>query len=169
MKKNIDFQQAFLSEKGLTRKDINLDDEKSIIKDSLSLTKLVVKNEGSLYNKKNYAILIFPFLFTKVYSITDKINRIKGSTQSIQYFWKELMNINFENIYEFPIPVSFFEGANDYHVSAQLVRDFSKNITSPTTIVWFKHSGHFPQWEEPKKFNQTIIDLCLKETKQLNE
>lgn len=162
MKKNIDFQNFFLNEKGVTGVNIDLEDEQSMIKDSLFLTKLVVKNGGSLYKQNNYTKLIFPFIVTKVYSITDKINRIKGANQSIHCFWKELMNVNFENVNEFSIPIYFIEGANDYHVSAEIVNDFSKKIKSPTTIIWFENSGHFPQWEEPKKFNQTMIDVCLK-------
>lgn len=161
MRKNSALQQTFLKEKGLTNININLEDEQKIIKDSITLAKLVVKNGGSLYKKKHFTELIVPFIFSKSYSITDKINRIKGSNQATQYFWQELMTINFEDIHEFPIPVYFIEGRHDDHVSAKLVSDFAKNIKSFNKIIWFENSGHFPQWEEAEKFNQTIIDLCL--------
>ncbi|MGX7025314.1 alpha/beta fold hydrolase [Vagococcus hydrophili] len=161
MKKNIEYQQSFLKEKGVAEKIINFEDEKALIADSLSLTRLIVKNGGSLYKQTNYSKLIFPFLFSKSYSLKSLIHRVKGSNQSIQYFWKELMDINFEEIDHFSIPIYFFEGRHDYHVSSEMVNEFSKKIKSSVSLVWFENSGHFPQWEESQKFNQCIIDICI--------
>ena len=83
MKKNIEYQQSFLKEKGVAEKVFNFEDEKALIADSLSLTRLIVKNGGSLYKQTNYSKLIFPFLFSKSYSLKSLIHRVKGSNQSI--------------------------------------------------------------------------------------
>lgn len=160
MKKNIDLQQSFLNTKGIKERELDYNDETALIKDSLSITKSVVKHGGSLFNETNYSKLIFPFIFSKAYSIKTLINRLKGSNQSIQCFWKELMQINFESIYSYPIPMCFIEGRHDYHVSSGLVEEYLSKIESPASLIWFEKSGHFPQWEEPDKFNRLVIDLC---------
>lgn len=160
MKKNITLQQSFLDSKGVKGKKFDFNSEESLIKDSLSLTKSVVKYGGSLFNETNYSKLIFPFIFSKSYSFKSLLYRIKGSNQSIQYFWKELMEINFESIYSYPIPMYFVEGRHDYHVSSKLVEEYLSNVNSPTSLIWFEESGHFPQWEESDKFNHLVIDLC---------
>ncbi|MCC6684174.1 MAG: alpha/beta hydrolase [Bacteroidia bacterium] len=38
-----------------------------------------------------------------------------------------------------------------------------KKLTAPKKeIVWFENSGHEPLEEEPKEFNQAIIDRIVK-------
>ena len=160
MKKNIALQKAFLRTKMKnTAKLDQLDFVHKPTKASLKLTKMIVAYGGSIYGAKNYRKLIGPFISAKDYSFKDLIHRLQGSKQSIQYFWEELMDVNFENILHFAVPITFCEGRHDHHVSSQLTAEYAAKITSPCNIIWFDHSGHFPQWEEPTKFNQEIIGL----------
>ncbi|MGG5318237.1 alpha/beta fold hydrolase [Enterococcus sp. AZ072] len=160
MKKNIGLQQSFLNAKGVKEIELDYTNVDSLIKDSLYITKSIVKHGGSLFNETNYSKLIIPFILSKSYSIKDLLFRVKGSNQSIQCFWKELMEINFESIYSYPIPMYFFEGRHDYHVSSKLVEEYLTKVKSSTSLIWFEKSGHFPQWEESNKFNRLVIDLC---------
>lgn len=129
------------------------------LKDLLYVTKQVVKNKGSLYGKRNYNSLITPFIFSKYYSIMDLYNRQKGSLQSIEYLWQELMDINFENQRSFKILVIFIEGRYDNHVSSALAKKYFDTIESEKEFYWFERSCHFPQWSENDKFNNLIIKL----------
>jgi pimeloyl-ACP methyl ester carboxylesterase len=157
MKENIDLQKKFLRTKMKNSDQLDkLDFVEDPIKSSLVLTKKIVSYDGSLYGSKNYLKLIVPFIFSKDYSIRKLINRLKGSNQSIEYFWKELLEINFENYVDFKMPILFCEGRYDAHVSSKLVDNYAKRINSPVEIIWFESSGHFPQWEESAKFNDEI-------------
>lgn len=127
------------------------------VKTLLRLTKLVVKNGGSLYKHSNMNNLIWPFLTCGRYSIHELLNRQKGSMQSITYLWHELMDTNFTDIHHFDLPVAFFEGRYDYHVSSSNAHDWYETINSPKSWHWFEHSGHFPQWEEPDHFIDTLL------------
>ena len=60
----------------------------------------------------------------------DLYNRQKGSLQSIEYLWQELMDINFENQRSFKILVIFIEGRYDNHVSSALAKKYFDTIES---------------------------------------
>lgn len=109
----------------------------------LYLTKLVGKFGGSLYGKTSMNSLIPPFLFSKKYSITNLINRPKGSLQGIEYLWKELMEVDFTDIMCFDVPVAFIEGQNDFHVSFELVYNWYCNITSEKNSIISKSQAIF--------------------------
>jgi len=63
---------------------------------------------------------------------------------------------------EFEIPVSFFMGSYD-HVSAcekGIIEAYYKKIKSPKKkLINFKESAHYPNLEEPLKFQHEIIDI----------
>lgn len=158
MSKNIELQKEYMKEK--TRHEhevVELDFTKDPVSSSLILTKKIVSNGGSLYGKKNYTKLILPFIFSKDYSVKDLVHRLKGSNQSILSFWEELLEINLEPFVEFDMPILFCEGRNDYHVPSVLAAEYFSSIKSPKKLVWFEKSAHFPQWEEPEKFNREAI------------
>lgn len=118
----------------------------------LFVTKEVVKYKGSFYGKSNYNSMIRDVVFSKDYSLKELVNRQKGSLQSIKRLWPELMDVNFETITEFQVPIVFIEGRSDYHVSSILAEEYYRTITSEKEWYWFEKSAHFPQWCEPDKF-----------------
>lgn len=130
--------------------------------DLLFVTKQVVKFKGSLYGKTSYNQFVRDFILSPDYSLRDLLNREKGSLQSLKFFWPELMSVNFENITNFKVPVVFVEGQGDYHVSAVLAKEYYDTIETDKQFYWFENSAHFPQWEEPDKFNIVLTDLLKK-------
>lgn len=126
------------------------------LKDLLFVTKKVVKYRRSLYGKSNYNQLVKDFIFSREYSLKDLLNREKGSLQAIQTLWPELMTVDFSEITHFEVPVVFFMGRHDQHVSADLLARYYQRISSAKEIEWFEVSSHFPQWEEAEKFNQLL-------------
>ncbi|BDR58066.1 alpha/beta fold hydrolase [Xylocopilactobacillus apicola] len=149
--KNLDLQREFLTGK---IKDTDLK------KDSIYLTRKIVKHGGSLYQQTNEAKLIRPFITSGVYSFGTLINFLKGSKQTVNALWDEVMQVNFEDVKEYSVPVYFFEGKHDHHVPSSLVDNYAKTLQSPASVVWFESSGHYPQWEEPDKFNDQLIKIC---------
>ena len=129
------------------------------LEDLLFLTKQITKFGGSLYGKTNQNSLIPPFLLSKYYSLPDLIRRQKGSVQSLRRLWSELMEVNFEPILSYEVPVIFAEGHHDYHVSFDLVKRYYDTLQSEKRFIWFEQSGHFPQWSEANKFNQLVTEL----------
>ena len=132
------------------------------LNDLLFVTGQVIKHGGSLYGKTNFNRFICDFLFSPNYSLKELINRQKGSLQSIKHIWQELMDIDFESVTEFEVPVIFVQGRGDYQVSSELVHEYFQNIKSKKQFFWFENSCHFPQWSEPKRFYEimkSIVDI----------
>jgi len=129
------------------------------LEDLLFATGQVVKHGGSLYGKKNYNRFVIDFLLSSNYSLKELINRQKGSLQAIKYLWQELMDVDFESITDFEVPVIFIEGRGDYHVSSDLVYEYFTNIHSEKNFFWFENSCHFPHWSEPERFYEVMKSI----------
>lgn len=113
-------------------KTINLSlTQEDWLNDLLFVTKLVVRYKHSLYGKSNYNQLVKDFIFSSKYTFKDLINREKGSLQSIQYLWQELMEVDFSEYKSFDVPITFFEGRHDRHVSSSLVEEYYHTIKTP--------------------------------------
>ena len=69
------------------------------------------------------------------------------------------MEVNFEPILSYEVPVIFAVGHHDYHVSFDLVKRYYDTLQSEKRFIWFEQSGHFPQWSEANKFNQLVTEL----------
>lgn len=131
----------------------------SWLKDLLFTTGQVAKHGGSLYGASNYNRFMWDFIRSKEYSLRDLLVRQKGSLQSVQRLWPELMGVSFEETTAYEVPIVFIEGRQDYHVSSQLAKDYFETITTPKAFYWFEHSAHFPQWCEAERFHQVMRDV----------
>ncbi len=62
---------------------------------------------------------------------------------------------------KFDIPVFFLQGRHDYDTPHRFGGGpYYPQITAPAKdLIWFEHSAHFPFYEEPELFNQTLIGL----------
>ncbi len=131
---------------------------KTWLSDLLYVTKEVTRQKGSIYAHTNMNKYMFDFLISG-YGVRDLLKRQKGSLQSIQFLWQELMKVDFENATEFGVPIVFIEGRHDYHVSSQLAYNYFVHIKTPKEFYWFEKSGHFPQWEEADRFAEILREL----------
>jgi len=129
--------------------------------DLLFATGQVIKHKGSLYGKRNFNPFIRDFLFSSEYTLKELINRQKGALQSIKYLWQELMEVDFESITEFEVPVIFVQGKGDYQVSSELAHEYFQTIKSEKQFFWFENSCHFPQWSEPEKFYEVMKAIVV--------
>ena len=129
------------------------------LSDLLFVTRQVVRHKGSLYGAGNYNRFVRDFICAKEYGLRDLLCREKGGLQSIRALWQELMQVSFEGVHSFEVPVVFVEGRYDAHVSSALVWDFFEGITSPKAFHWFERSCHFPQWSEPEHFREVLLEL----------
>ena len=131
----------------------------SWLNDLLFVTRQVVKHKGSLYGRTNYNDLVFPFLFSRYYSLPDLIRRQKGSLQAIQCLWQEVMQTDFEPQTQYGAPIILIEGRYDSHVSSALAKEYFDRIETEKRFYWFEKSCHFPQWSESERFNKLMCDL----------
>jgi pimeloyl-ACP methyl ester carboxylesterase len=99
------------------------------------------------------------------YSLLDKINFFRGSLFSVKHMHQELLNTDLrETVMEVDIPVYFFLGSHDYSCPFELAKKYFEVLTAPKKkIIWFRNSGHMPQYEEPDEYARQIIQVFLGE------
>jgi len=76
---------------------------------------------------------------------------------------KDLYVADVRDIKELKVPVVLFQGRFDWNVPSVLAESWLDDLKAPQKkIIWFENSGHGPLEEEPKEFNQAMIQV-LKE------
>lgn len=99
-------------------------------------------------------------LFSKEYTVFDKLKYKTGSMFSFRMLFDELIEVNlFKEIPEIGIPAYFCVGCYDYNTPFNLTEEYYKILKAPEKkIFWFGRSGHAPHFEEPEKFTKIILD-----------
>lgn len=93
------------------------------------------------------------------------LNNMQKDTRT-DNMWYESLKINmFKKVSEVKVPVYFFLGRYDRHVSSELGEKYLKALKAPKKeLVWFEESGHSPNFEEANKFNNLMVSKVLKGT-----
>ncbi len=63
------------------------------------------------------------------------------------------------------VPTYFLVGRHDYNTPHELVERYCELLEAPSKeIIWFEHSAHMPNLEEPARFQEVLINKILPET-----
>lgn len=91
---------------------------------------------------------------------------IQGSMFSLKHLEEQLNKANlFHDVTEIKVPVFFCCGRRDYNVPFELAVEYLEKLKAPhKEVIWFEHSAHSPNFEEPAVFNQfclTKLKSCM--------
>jgi pimeloyl-ACP methyl ester carboxylesterase len=106
-------------------------------------------------------------LFSPEYSIPELIRLFIRMKKLQRLLWPQMLNINlFDEIEQLNIPVYILGGRYDYQVPAVLAEKFIEQLNAPAgkQFIWFEHSGHLLNYEEPDKFIDVLVNVVKKET-----
>jgi len=106
---------------------------------------------------------IFPEMFSSVlkaseYSLRDKLHFMLGMREMLGFVYPQLAGLDLEaQVPALQVPVWFMLGREDYVTPSEIAARYFDKLEAPRrTLVWFEHSGHSPQFEEPGKFNSLL-------------
>jgi pimeloyl-ACP methyl ester carboxylesterase len=120
------------------------------------------------FNDVGYAELT-PAQFARIafvspaYSWGDLIRLVFGMRFSFSHLWREAFYRTdlFEQVPKLDVPVHFLLGRHDRTVtaSAALAERYFEKLDAPKGkhLIWFENSGHWPQLEEPQRFQTELI------------
>jgi proline iminopeptidase len=130
----------------------------------------VMQYGGASWMKtKKYFIpaFIVPLLQFKEYTITDKINYLKGLKSSQELLWDPLMNQQLVDIVKkVEVPVYILQGRHDYQTCFDLAKNYFDSLQAPRKeFIEFSNSAHLLPYDlENDKFHDVMINKILKES-----
>jgi len=88
----------------------------------------------------------------------DIIRFVAGAMLSLSTLEDEQNKVKLlQDVPEMEVPVYFCCGRRDYNVPFELVVEYAERLKAPQKrIIWFDHSAHLPNFEEPELF----CDFC---------
>ncbi len=118
-------------------------------------------------NQEHQAITRWRFvrlaLESPFYSSTDLVRIPLGARFSFSRLWREAFYDTdlFKQAPRLDVPVLFFLGRHDHTAtgSAAMAERYLEALDAPRgkRLIWFENSGHWPQLEEPERFQDELI------------
>ncbi len=131
--------------------------------DRLTLGEWVERFGGMYHGGLSTGKLIWTALNTDETNLVDLIKFGQGNHFSLTHLDDENARLNLREQYRsFGVPIFFLLGRYDWHVPSVLAKTYFDKVNAPyKRLVWFEQSAHNPPFEEPKKFDQVLIDEVL--------
>ncbi len=106
--------------------------------------------------------------FSPFCTLPDLWRMVRGAKFSFEHLWRQFFAVDlFEQVPRLDVPVYFLEGRNDHVVTATVAAKYFEKLEAPRgkRLVWFEHSAHWPQLDEPEKFRRVMIEQVLAENR----
>ena len=93
------------------------------------------------------------------YSLNDDYGFFRGQMFSGEILLSELAKIDLSKLgSDFRVPIFFFEGRQDPYCRPSLIWEYSQTLKAPQKeFIWFDNSGHFPFFQEQRKFADELF------------
>ncbi len=100
------------------------------------------------------------------YSLWELYSTLESMKGLLEQLWGQMADVDL--IAQAPrldVPVYFLTGRHDYNTPFELVEEYFEVLEAPhKEIVWFEHSAHSPNLEEPERYQAVLIDEILPAT-----
>ncbi len=114
---------------------------------------------GELYGETSFWPILRTGLFAPEYTFDDALNVGNGADLVARQMKYDVAPKPYEG--EIPlveVPVYFLLGRHDYNTPSALAAAYLERLKSPAKgVIWFEESAHFPFWEEPGKFHDSLL------------
>jgi pimeloyl-ACP methyl ester carboxylesterase len=113
-------------------------------------------------------LVIRNLLFSREYTLGDRVNYFRGILGSMRLLWPELLQADlFESVPAIKVPVFFMEGRSDWECPYGIAESYFDSVRAPSKeLIWFDRSAHLPNSEERDLFNQVMVAKVLPVTRQ---
>jgi pimeloyl-ACP methyl ester carboxylesterase len=131
------------------------------VKEMLTSRKWIERFGGSFHAKLSTGKLIWAALRTDEANLVDLVRFGKGNRFSLDHLWEEFRAFRIDDrLIRFQTPIVFILGCHDWQVPSVLAARYFERIHAPEKrLVWFEQSAHNPPFEEPERFNRTVVDV----------
>jgi proline iminopeptidase len=97
------------------------------------------------------------------YSLADDFGFIRGQLFSLEILLPEMRKVDLTQLGpDYRVPIFFFEGRRDPYARPSLIWAWYQTIHAPQKdFIWFDNSGHFPFFEENRRFTDELLQRVL--------
>lgn len=131
------------------------------VDEMLTSRKWVERFGGAFHASLSTGELIWAALQTDEANLVDLIKFGQGNDFSLEHLWDEFRDLELDDaVVRFQTPIVFMLGRHDWEVPAVLAARYFDRIDAPCKrLVWFERSAHNPPFEEPERFNRTLVEI----------
>ena len=84
-----------------------------------------------------------------------------GNAFSERYLLADVLNLDLSGETQLKVPLILLEGRHDRTVNSDVAHEWFERVNAPEKhFVWFEHSAHEPESEEPGKFLLSLIQYA---------
>lgn len=118
---------------------------------------------GDIYTAPTTSDLLLEALQADEFNLLDLIKLLQGSAFSAKQLWPEMSQTDLSSsVLSFDMPLLFLLGRHDRVVPSALAEAYLERLSAPyKKLVWFEHSAHNLNYEEPERFNRVILEEVL--------
>ena len=99
-------------------------------------------------------------LLSPEYDAADAKAIDAGNVFTLGRILPEFLEVDYEDVRAFPIPVVMFMGRHDYTTPSAPTAQWLERVQAPYKRgVWFERSAHMIPWEEPGKMLVSLLDI----------
>ena len=117
---------------------------------------------GQTYNSM-FRSLLLSLLRSPDYSLADAVRTIQGMTAAQAALVPELAALDLTHaLTRLNSPIVMVQGRHDQVAPASPAERYAEQLEAPSKqLVWFEHSAHLPQLEEPERFRGLLGQVRL--------
>jgi len=134
---------------------------------TLEIHRILLEKFKGVFKKYTYRELLKLWFTSPHYTQSEKQNLLISYGKTQEIMWPIYMPIDLaKKVRKMKVPTYFFTGRFDYATHFDLVTAYCQALKAPhKEMVWFEESGHHPNLDEPEKYQETLINKILKNTK----
>ena len=134
--------------------------DQPITRERIVLARKWAQHYGGLSAYRDESMYFFRApLLAPEYTDRDRCLIDQGNVFTLGRVLSEFLEVNFDTVREFPIPVVMLLGRHDYTTPSEPTAAWMREIKAPyKRVVWFERSAHMIPWEEPGKMLVTLLE-----------
>ncbi len=125
-----------------------------------------VTNFGGVNRQATYTSLLLRSLrqlvHSRDYTFFDIVRTLRGMRFVQDHMLPHIAHLNLlQRLPHLDVPVFLLQGRHDYVAPPATVEQYYQALEAPKgkQLIWFDESAHMPQYEEPVKFQQTLLTI----------
>jgi pimeloyl-ACP methyl ester carboxylesterase len=129
------------------------------VEEVLAVERLCDRYGGVFHTRPSQGWLLLRGVFGGLVTPFEIPRLIRANEVSLEAMHEELRGLDLgESAPSVDVPVAFLLGRFDRHVDARLAAAYLEALRAPSKqLVWFERSAHNVPFEEPERFDETVV------------